>query len=116
MMETNDNFGGIAKDNSKNDGTDYAGAISSNATHAMKFDENDGMTAASARNTKQDSESLNHDSVYDASDKPGSKYNINDQAYSQSSKDDFVKTVSNFEHSDGTHPPSAIDSKNLSPD
>lgn len=26
------------------------------------------------------------------------KYNINDQAYSDSSKDDFVKTVSNFKH------------------
>ena len=26
------------------------------------------------------------------------KYNVNDQAHSDSSKDDFVKTVSNFNH------------------
>lgn len=30
------------------------------------------------------------------------KYNINDQAHSDSSKDDFVKTVSNSTHADGT--------------
>ena len=30
------------------------------------------------------------------------KYNINDQAHSDSSKDDFVKTVSNATHADGT--------------
>lgn len=28
------------------------------------------------------------------------KYNINDQAYSDSSKDDFVETVSKFRHSE----------------
>lgn len=28
------------------------------------------------------------------------KYNINDQAYSDSSKKDFVETVSNFHHAD----------------
>lgn len=28
------------------------------------------------------------------------KYNINDQAFSNSSKKDFIKTVSNFKHSD----------------
>lgn len=28
------------------------------------------------------------------------KYNINDQAFLNSSKEDFVKTVSNFKHSD----------------
>ncbi len=28
------------------------------------------------------------------------KYNINDQAHSDSSKEDFIKTVSNFRHSD----------------
>lgn len=31
------------------------------------------------------------------------KYNINDQAHSDSSKDDFVKTVSNSTHADGTN-------------
>lgn len=30
------------------------------------------------------------------------KYNINDQAHSNSSKDDFVKTISNSTHADGT--------------
>lgn len=30
------------------------------------------------------------------------KYNINDQAHSDSSKDDFIKTVSNFNHADGS--------------
>jgi hypothetical protein len=30
------------------------------------------------------------------------RYNINDQAHSDSSKDDFVKTVSNATHADGT--------------
>ena len=30
------------------------------------------------------------------------KYNINDQAHSDSSKDDFVKTISNSNHADGT--------------
>lgn len=30
------------------------------------------------------------------------KYNINDQAHSDSSKDDFVKTISNFKHADGS--------------
>lgn len=29
------------------------------------------------------------------------KYNINDQAHSNSSKEDFIKTVSNFNHADG---------------
>jgi len=29
------------------------------------------------------------------------KYNINDKAYSDSSKDDFVETVSKFKHSSG---------------
>lgn len=29
------------------------------------------------------------------------KYNINDQAHSDSSKDDFVKTISNYNHADG---------------
>ena len=32
------------------------------------------------------------------------KYNINDQAHSDSSKDDFVKTVSEFHHADETAP------------
>jgi hypothetical protein len=32
------------------------------------------------------------------------KYNINDQAHSDSSKDDFVKTVSEFHHADETEP------------
>ena len=30
------------------------------------------------------------------------KYNINDQAHSDSSKDDFVKTISNNNHADGS--------------
>lgn len=30
------------------------------------------------------------------------KYNINDQAHSDSSKDDFIKTVSNATHADGS--------------
>lgn len=30
------------------------------------------------------------------------KYNINDQAHSNSSKDDFVKTISNYNHADGS--------------
>lgn len=30
------------------------------------------------------------------------KYNINDQAHSDSSKDDFVKTISNYHHADGS--------------
>ncbi|HEX8561688.1 MAG TPA: hypothetical protein VF676_01800 [Flavobacterium sp.] len=77
---------------------------------------NDGMTASSARHTKDDPESAEHPDHYDPATKPGGKYNINDQAHSQSSKEDFIKTVSNFEHSDGTTPPSQIDSKNLSPD
>jgi len=105
-METNDkNTGGIAHDDStkKPQNSDF-----------KDFVANDGMTAKSARMTKEDSEQI--DAAYDVNDKPGSKYNINDQAHSQSSKEDFVKTVSNFEHSDGTQPPSAIDSKNLSPD
>lgn len=30
------------------------------------------------------------------------KYNINDQAHSDSSKDDFIKTISNYHHADGS--------------
>ncbi len=75
---------------------------------------NDGMTAASARDSKTIEPHESYD--YDASEKPGKKYNINDQAYSQSSKKDFVKTVSNFEHEDGSKPPAAIDSKHLEND
>ena len=30
------------------------------------------------------------------------KYNINDQAHSNSSKDDFIKTISNSTHAEGT--------------
>ncbi len=111
-METDDkDFEGIAKDNAN---ADNIGNSSGNAAF-KDFVANDGMTAASARNTKDDG-NAQHDAGFDVNEKPGSKYNINDQAHSQSSKEDFVKTVSNFEHSDGTHPPAAIDSKNLSPD
>lgn len=41
------------------------------------------------------------DEYFDNKENPGRNYNINDQAYSQTSKDDFVKTVSNFKHADG---------------
>lgn len=37
---------------------------------------------------------------HDGSEELIEKYNINDQAFLSSSKKDFVKTVSNFKHSD----------------
>ena len=39
---------------------------------------------------------------YDDNDNPAKDYNINDQAFSQSSAEDFVKTVSGFTHADGS--------------
>ncbi len=39
---------------------------------------------------------------YDDNDNPAKNYNTNDQAFSQSSAEDFVKTVSGFTHSDGS--------------
>lgn len=39
---------------------------------------------------------------YDAKENPARKYNINDQAFSQSSPENFIKTTSGFTHSDGT--------------
>jgi len=77
---------------------------------------NDGMTAESARKTKDDAESTTHADHYVQNEKPGAKFNINDQAHSQSSKEDFFKTVSNFKHDDGTTPPAAIDSEHLDTD
>ena len=77
----------------------------------------DGMTAATARNTGGgDEHTPTADHSYDPNENPGKKFNINDQAHSQSSKEDFVKTVSNFSHSDGSTPPSQVDSQHLSPD
>lgn len=88
-----------------------------NTSDNPEFAANDGMTAASARKTKHESDKAEHASeAYHPDEKPGSKFNINDQAYSQSSKADFVPTVSNFEHSDGTKPPAQIDSQHISPD
>ena len=86
-------------------------------THTHLEDElhaNDGMTAASARKSRTLEPHEAFD--FDAAEKPGKKYNINDQAYSQSSKEDFHKTVSNFVHEDGTKPPAAIDSTHLEND
>lgn len=39
---------------------------------------------------------------YDSPENPGRKFNVNDQAYSQTSREDFVKTHSKFHHSDDT--------------
>lgn len=39
---------------------------------------------------------------YDDKENPARNYNINDQAFSQSSPEDFVKTTSGFTHSDGS--------------
>jgi hypothetical protein len=48
---------------------------------------------------------------YDNPENPGKKFNLNDQAYSQSSPQDFVETHSKFHHADEP----AI-TKNTSPD
>lgn len=37
---------------------------------------------------------------YDSPENPGRDYNINDQAYSQTSPKDFVRTHSRFHHAD----------------
>ncbi len=37
---------------------------------------------------------------FDAKENPGRQYNINDVAHSQSSRDDFIETVSKFHHAD----------------
>lgn len=39
---------------------------------------------------------------YDSPENPGKDFNQNDQAYSQSSKKDFVHTKSKFHHKDDT--------------
>ncbi len=57
-------------------------------TNEEKIDKNIGLTA-----TESHGEILTKDI-------PGKQYDINDQAYSQSSKHDFYKTTSNFHHKD----------------
>lgn len=42
---------------------------------------------------------------YDSPENPGKNYNINDQAYSQSSPEDFVKTTSAFHSANIYNPP-----------
>ncbi|NUY82169.1 hypothetical protein HUK80_14790 [Flavobacterium sp. MAH-1] len=39
---------------------------------------------------------------YESPENPGRKFNVNDQAYSQTSPEDFVKTHSKFHHNDDT--------------
>ena len=85
----------------------------SKSTIADELHSNDGMTAASARASKTIDPHQNFE--FDSSEKPGKKYNVNDQAYSQSSKEDFVKTVSNFESEDVSRT-SAILNKDLEND
>lgn len=76
-----------------------------------KLHANDGMTAASARKSRTIAPHESYE--FNSAEKPGKKYNINDQAYSQSSAKDFYSTVSNFQYEDHTKPPAAIDSKHL---
>ncbi|NMH27980.1 hypothetical protein [Flavobacterium silvaticum] len=46
-------------------------------------------------------EAVKHDrEFYDDPKNPGKEFNVNDQAYSQSSPEDFVRTNSKFKHSD----------------
>ncbi|HEX8270598.1 MAG TPA: hypothetical protein VF581_11960 [Flavobacterium sp.] len=116
-METN-NYHGIAEDKSDDNGGNGRKSADGH-TETTKLEEvisNDGMTSASARKTGGGDEHTPSETNYDPSEKPGGKFNINDQAHSQSSKEDFIKTVSNYKHEDGTTPPSQIDSQNLSPD
>ncbi len=56
------------------------------ADNEKKVDKNLGLTATEAKGEQL------------IKDVPGAQYNINDQAYSQSSKEDFVKTHSKFHH------------------
>lgn len=59
-----------------------------------------------SNNTNDKSEDLNikkgqEDGIlHKGSEELIDKYNINDQAHSDSSKDEFIDTVSNFHHSD----------------
>lgn len=54
---------------------------------------------------KKMKEAVAHDrEFYEDPENPGHKFNLNDQAYSQSSPKDFVKTHSKFHHSDDSVP------------
>ena len=67
-------------------------------------DETTGSGLSEAERTSKDATNtdypndLQHQGSRDLID----KYNINDQAHSDSSKDDFVKTISNYNHADGS--------------
>src|SRR5690606_26350686 len=41
------------------------------------------------------------DRYFDDKENPRTHYNVNDMAHAKSSKEDFIKTISNFQHSDG---------------
>jgi hypothetical protein len=41
------------------------------------------------------------DQYFDDKENPRTHYNVNDMAHAKSSKDDFIKTTSNFQHADG---------------
>ena len=67
-------------------------------------DETTGSGYSEAERTAKDATNTDHpnDPQHKGSRELIDKYNINDQAHSDSSKDDFVKTISNYNHADGS--------------
>ena len=67
-------------------------------------DETTGSGYSEAERTTNDATNTDHpnDPQHKGSRELIDKYNINDQAHSDSSKDDFVKTISNYNHADGS--------------
>ena len=67
-------------------------------------DETTGSGLSEVERTSKDATNTDHpnDPQHKGSRELIDKYNINDQAHSDSSKDDFIKTVSNATHADGT--------------
>ncbi|RYG50575.1 MAG: hypothetical protein EOO01_10415 [Chitinophagaceae bacterium] len=65
-----------------------------------------GFLRKPSHETEKDKEALMQSQVekdrdfYESPQNPGKDFNINDQAHSQSSQKDFVKTTSKFHHAD----------------
>lgn len=79
-------------------GNDPKNASSDNSGN-RSFGKTTGSGYSEAERNAQDGTNADNGSRYLVD-----KYNINDQAYSDSSLDDFVKTTSGFRHADDVNP------------
>ena len=87
-----------------NPGTESVeGIAKDNSTHSYgNFEGHDQDAAADNLIADSPKEKIEKQKQYfDDKENPRTHYNVNDQAHSQSSKEDFVKTLSNFKHADG---------------